>query len=600
MGSASFGVRSSVSESTGEGHRAPSCVRLTLLLAVLIGVALPLVAQTTIFSDGFETGTVCRWSGGTPYPTVYVSATDPNATIGPACGLDPAAPCQTLASGLAAAVNTQRCEVDVAAATYAENVVLAPGIKLRGGFDPATWSRDPSAYPTTIEGTSGNGHRRAVSALAAGAAPTLLEGFVIAGAAATTPGANSYAVYVDLTAAGDPVTIRDNVIAAGDGAPGDWGSLGALGADGVPGEGRSSDPTVDDPNYDAFVATGTGSCDSSNDRQLANGAVFSCGADVVNGGEGGGNRCPPMSTCDTGDLGYGCVNSTSAFHWVQYSALNGAAGQAGDSGAPAASGGLGGEDLIEVYSTSYGGFICWLAPQLELPGVDGPIGVNGSSGSGCSASTGTVVAGDWVGGTSGAGTDGTDGGGGGGGGGGSGSLCEDLPGYPCVDSGDHLGGHGGGGGSGGCAGGGGAGGVTGGGSFGIFVVGTIAPVVTGNQITLAAGGTGGAGGKGGHGGAGGAGGAGGLTGVPTVFCAEPGADGGRGGHGGHGGGGGGGCGGVSYGIYTSGIGTPDYCQVAAGNTFSGGLAGAGGPGGTSAGNPGGNGLTGATGNCSFN
>ena len=47
-----------------------------------------------------------------------------------------------------------------------------------------------------------------------------------------------------------------------------------------------------------------------------------------------------------------------------------------------------------------------------------------------------------------------------------------------------------------------------------------------------------------------------------------------GGNGGYGAGGGGGCGGASFGIYTSGIGAPNYCQAAAANTLSDGAGGA--------------------------
>jgi hypothetical protein len=143
-------------------------------------------------------------------------------------------------------------------------------------------------------------------------------------------------------------------------------------------------------------------------------------------------------------------------------------------------------------------------------------------------------------------------------------------------------------------GGGGGAGSAGGGAFGIFIIGT-APVVTNNTIVRGTGGGGGAGGGGVYGAAGGQGGAGGL---PKVFCTEAGGRGGDGGTGGAGSGGGGGSGGGSFGIYTSGAGTPSYC-TSDNNTISGGAGGSGGQGGASPANPGGSGVAGTLAACSF-
>jgi hypothetical protein len=88
--------------------------------------------------------------------------------------------------------------------------------------------------------------------------------------------------------------------------------------------------------------------------------------------------------------------------------------------------------------------------------------------------------------------------------------------------------------------------------------------------------------------------------IGDLFCPALGGRGGNGGDGGHGSGGGGACGGSSIGIYTSGIGSPNYCMAAANNTMVGGAAGAGGAGGYSVINPGGTGAAGTVVNCSFN
>ena len=87
--------------------------------------------------------------------------------------------------------------------------------------------------------------------------------------------------------------------------------------------------------------------------------------------------------------------------------------------------------------------------------------------------------------------------------------------------------------------------------------------------------------------------------MPVIFCTDVAGRGGTGGDGGHGSGGGGGCGGASYGIYTYGIGTPDYC-TGANNTIIDGAAGSGGAGGLSLVNMGGSGAPGVLAGCSFN
>jgi hypothetical protein len=82
---------------------------------------------------------------------------------------------------------------------------------------------------------------------------------------------------------------------------------------------------------------------------------------------------------------------------------------------------------------------------------------------------------------------------------------------------------------------------------------------------------------------------GGNGGQSALFCTDKAGRGGDGGNAGHGSGGGGGCGGSSFGIFTSGIGTPTYCST---NTVAGGAAGAGGAGGYSGGSTGGAGGAG--------
>ncbi|MCW5802149.1 MAG: hypothetical protein KIT31_07160 [Deltaproteobacteria bacterium] len=74
---------------------------------------------------------------------------------------------------------------------------------------------------------------------------------------------------------------------------------------------------------------------------------------------------------------------------------------------------------------------------------------------------------------------------------------------------------------------------------------------------------------------------------------------GKGEAGGRGCGGGGGCGGSSFGIFTSGVGSPNYCQAGAANVITGGGGGAGGSGGFSVVNNGTSGATGSLTGCVF-
>jgi hypothetical protein len=318
----------------------------------------------------------------------------------------------------------------------------------------------------------------------------------------------------------------------------------------------------------------------------------------VSGGNGGGNRCPVKSACTSG-TSFGC----SAATFVKFSAIDGAAGQSsGPNAGVAGAGALGGIDMILYKASS--DLLCYFdtggGNTIGLDAADGGAGGDATGVAGCSASIGSVVGGNWVGGNGLTGGDGGGGGGGGGGGAGAGARCS--PGSPsmCTGGHDNFGGHGGGGGSGGCGGEGGNNGGSGGGAFGVFIVGAgAAPIVTGNRLIGGTGGRGGHGGNGGNGGSGGLGALGGTTGVPSLFCSDSGGHGGGGGSGGYGAGGGGGCGGASFGIYTSGVVAPNYCQVAAANTIGSGAAGNGGSGGLSQANSGGAGQNGPLAGCSF-
>lgn len=512
---------------------------------------------------------------------VYVSVDGAGAVDDANCGLGPVGtgagryPCKSIAQGIARATTLNRPRVLIANGIYPEAVTLVAGRSLLGGHRPDTWQRDVASTSTYITGAAtfaSTNHDYTVRAINI-TSTTTFEGFVVVGSVNNKASGNSYGIYV--SGSNSTLSIINNVVFGGRGGAGSNGATGASGPFGVDGTGRPANP----PGYDAKIATGTGFCDpATNDRQYTNGGVRSCGSNNVSGGNGGGNRCEPVAG------------------FTQFSALDGTSGGVGSPllGGTAGPGGVGGSDM----ELDNAGNSCFIStdPGWHDYGLDGTPGGNGANGAvvaGCSAATGAVAGGHWSGGAGASGVAGGNGGGGGGGGAGGGARCVDCP-----DNKDQLGGHGGGGGSGGCGGSGGGAASAGGGVFAIFVVGGAAPVITGNDLTLGQGAQGGRGGVAGTGGVGGFGAEGGQVG--TLFCPSLGGRGGNGGAGGHGSGGGGACGGSSIGIYTSGVGTPNYCMAAANNTMAGGAAGVGGAGGYSVINPGGAGASGTLSNCSFN
>jgi hypothetical protein len=504
---------------------------------------------------------------------IYVSGNDVTAVDDASCGLGPTGtgtgnhPCRTISQGLARATGTGRVRVLVADATYNEAVTLVNGKDMLGGYRADTWERHLATTSTIIQGVSSDGnHDRTVIASAI-TSPTVIEGFVIRGSANVKPGGNSYAIYIAGSSAS--LTIRDNQIFGGRGGPGAAGASGLNGATGV----NAANYTAN--AYDAFQANGAGACATTNNRAAYGGGVRTCGADDVGGGHGGGNNCTPLRSTQ---------NSTAT-----------SPATAGQAGAGVGGGTAGAPGTRGYDADLFNGNQCLIPVQggnpLPMFGSDGGSGTSASNAggvAGCTAAAGTVVTGHWVGGSAQSGLVAANGGGGGGGGAGGGATCSGA----CPGGKAYLGGHGGGAGTGGCGGGGGGAGGAGGGAFAIFISGGTAPTIANNAVTLGGGGTGGGGGIGGAGGLGGDGSAGGDNGVS--FCTGKAGRGGDGGDGGAGSGGGGGCGGSSYGIYTSGVGSPAYCGS---NQVTGGAAGPGGSGGYSAGSLGGNGQAGVVNAC---
>ncbi|MDF1566089.1 MAG: MopE-related protein [Deltaproteobacteria bacterium] len=501
---------------------------------------------------------------------LHVSTPGNGGADSPSCG-GAGAPCATITYGISQAVSGGQLRVRVSGGAYYENFTLAPGIDVLGGWNPTTWARNVAANTTVVYGVGGpvaTPDDRSVVKAVGITVPTEFSGFVIFGEISTGVAGNSYGIYVQ--DCNGNLTIRDNLIYAGDGGPGADGLDGATGLNGVDGSAgvNAHDDRTCPNNAGATVVVDAG----------GSGGALVCGSTDVSGGVGGASYCPDYDESGAQPLSNPFTQSPAA-------AMDGSPGL----GLSPGTGGITGWDKLQYNDGT--GCACYEPPSSEeatgSPATNGGNGGGGNGGSGCTNTDGTVSGTRWHGIIGGPGFTGRPGSGGGGGGAGGGVEL-----INCTGEGDHdVGASGGGGGSGGCGGGGGGGGDTGGGSFGIYLAFTSAPtsvpVITGNTINTGLGGTGGSGGNGGFGGIGGTGGAGGIEGQAGTreWCASGAGRGGEGGNGGSGGGGGGGCGGVAYGIFAAGQGGVSLNAIRTGNTYT--LSGGGGAGGGGAGGGGG-------------
>jgi len=331
-----------------------------------------------------------------------------------------------------------KCDVLVSGGTYTESLTLRSGVDVFGGYAVSTWTRNVSNNTTTL---NANAYRGVV---ASGLnAVTVFDGLTVVGLDRTDASGTSYAFWVN-SVASNRLVIRNAIIEAGDGGPGDPGGDGTVGATGDSGSattGRTGAGGGANTTCSANGGDGGTSynCGSGGGGDGANGGS---GTAVGGGGAAGGNRC-----------GGGCNDSASG-------------GSGGGSGDP----GTGGTAATAASDTD-GAF--------DASGLWG--GVNGNGGN--------------------AGKHG-----GGGGGGGSGGT--DVDDWYCVGfSGTEIGGGGGGGGAGGCGGGAGGAGNAGGASLGIVAINSTITVES-TTIRRGTGGRGGNGGKGAGGGRGQSGGAG--------------------------------------------------------------------------------------------
>jgi hypothetical protein len=487
-----------------------------------------------------------------PARTIFVSGSSPFAVDDLSCGLGPLTgplghPCLTINMGLNKARAIGGPQVVVGSGIYTENVTLAAGVSLLGGYDAEFTRRDLTVFKPILRGRPSSGPSGASATVSAISiqTPTVFEGFIVLAPPAVIPGSNSIGVYVRNSS--DALTIQNNIILGGVGA---GGTMGAPGADGLSGT----------DGADGVHAT---SFSSSGLAVANNGGAGGPGGGLAGGGGAGGSAFAPIYD------------------------------QQQQSGSPAPVGGSGGFDgKADVVS----GLCVGVPPTLGSPnGGPGASGANGEHGAaGAGGIGGAFVSGTWI---SNAGTSGGPGqnGAGGAGGGAAGGLqgLQSCNG-PLAGS-QKVGASGGGGGGGASRGQGGGGGAGGGSSFGILVVGdpgAARPRIGANEIQLGIGGHGGHGGSGGLTATGGAGGIGGAAAIVENLGAVSGVagNGGKGGNSGNGGGGGGGAGGNAVGIMANFDGVPYAIDnVVVTDT---GRAGDGGIGGRSFGNSGANGNSG--------
>ena len=486
---------------------------------------------------------------------VYVSEGSPAASDAPGCGDGPAAtgegrfPCASIGYALTNR-GPGKERVLVANGAYEEVVTVVTGIDLLGGYRADTWERSVEATSTALRAPTVAGDVKTL--IADGVRqPTTVEGFLIYGANAFTPGANSYAVYV--RDADEDFVFRSNIVYAGAGASGARGADGTNGQNGVPG--AAGNPT--------------------SNRACSSGA----GVSVSAGGSGGALTCTNPDGSGTTDVSGGTGGFAVCPAQIRQ---EGSGSQGANAGGTGGAGGWGHRTPGSCFPTAG-------QPETGTEGGDGPAGSfrDGVGGLGCDASgaVGSIVGGEWRGGAGLVGAHGLQGAGGGGGGAGSGQDLENGT--------RDIAGTGGGGGSGGCAAQRAQPGTAGGGSFAVFVLfdafsppnaGRL-PTIEGNTLIRNLGGNGGDGGNGGAGGDPGAGALGGPLAAfnGPSFCVFPGAKGGFGARGGHGGGGGGGCGGLSFDLFVWGTGLTLPYNAA--NTFpippSSATGGRGGSGGNS-------------------
>src|SRR5882762_1738038 len=232
---------------------------------------------------------------------VYVSPTGDDAANGTR-----AAPLKTIGAALALAGTSGKNRVNVAQGTYAENVQLRAGISLYGGYDPATWTRAPATFVTTI----GPGpYTSAVAVQGDNVTGVTIDGFTIRSGAATLPRESAYGMVFTNSVA----TISSNHIISGNGAAGADGFAGLAGQNGIAGldgqPGSANGPEGDGGFGRLLVCFGTTLVGGAGGTGGPAGTTGQNGepGNSPNGGNGGagglGGATPPLPPGENGQDG---------------------------------------------------------------------------------------------------------------------------------------------------------------------------------------------------------------------------------------------------------------------------------------------------------
>ena len=278
-----------------------------------------------------------------------------------------AAPMRTLSAAVAAAVAGNKRDVYAAAGTYTEQLRLAAGKGVYGGYLANTWVRG-SFNGVTVTGTNS-------PLFAQNADDAVVQLFAFIG---STPVGNGQTAYGATILNSNRVVLETVSIRAGNGTQGTTGAAGAAGASG--GNGQPGDPGVENSgigcssgNQPAGGAGGTSSCSRPGGR----GGTPGLGNNVGNSGVGGsiGTAPGPGTSARGGDwvpgapfiggtgtagsagldgtsaLGFGSVNSLG---YVLAAATGGGNGTHGNGGGGGGGGG-GGDNFCDSYGGGGGG-----------------------------------------------------------------------------------------------------------------------------------------------------------------------------------------------------------------------------------------------------
>ena len=170
-------------------------------------------------------GTGCT-PGADPTTGMFVSPGGPTSQCG---GINTA--CGSIQSGINAAAAQGKSMVYIAAGTYTEDVTLAPGVSLKGGWaflGGGQWTRPcaPSAAGTVLKAASSN---KTIVASSAGTVTIDTLSVASIDAASVAVGESIYGIFATNGTQLTLVNVDVTVVAGGAGAP------GSAGASGIPG-----------------------------------------------------------------------------------------------------------------------------------------------------------------------------------------------------------------------------------------------------------------------------------------------------------------------------------------------------------------------------